>query len=198
MSNFSASISVSLMTAANAALNAAGYGPSNFSVPLYSASVPTFAALHAWGDAVFEAAVAAITGVTITQGTDPIVMTAAAATTKGATWGNDAPLLTGIVNPGLYKDSSGSLWWVIQQYNTATWPDPSAPGLTAIVIKARIPGSIAPWYQTFAADAYKLVNPFTGTGDLCTHNGKTWRVTQGDGSGNNVWEPGGFGWTEVA
>ena len=28
-------------------------------------------------------------------------------------------------------------------------------------------------------------------------NGFTWKVTQADGSGNNVWEPGVFGWTKV-
>ena len=27
--------------------------------------------------------------------------------------------------------------------------------------------------------------------------GFTWKVTQADGSGNNVWEPGVFGWTKV-
>ena len=27
--------------------------------------------------------------------------------------------------------------------------------------------------------------------------GKTWKVTLADGSGNNVWTPGEYGWTEV-
>ena len=31
---------------------------------------------------------------------------------------------------------------------------------------------------------------------MCTHNGKEWFVSRGDGSGNNIWEPGTFGWTE--
>lgn len=30
-----------------------------------------------------------------------------------------------------------------------------------------------------------------------THNGFTWKVTQADGSGNNVWQPGVYGWTKV-
>jgi hypothetical protein len=34
-------------------------------------------------------------------------------------------------------------------------------------------------------------------GDIVTHNGKTWECTQGDGAGNNSWEPGVYGWTEV-
>ena len=35
-------------------------------------------------------------------------------------------------------------------------------------------------------------------GDIVTHNGKTWECTQGDGAGNNSWEPGVYGWTEKA
>ena len=48
-----------------------------------------------------------------------------------------------------------------------------------------------------ANDAPKPVNPFSGKPDQRTHNGFTWKVTQADGSGNNVWEPGVFGWTKV-
>jgi hypothetical protein len=196
--SFSAAIPASLMQSANSTLAALGYGPGNFSVPAYSGAAPSFALLHSWNDATFQVAVTAISGVTIQQGeSGPDVITIAAAQAVGSTWGNDATLLAGIVSPGLHKDSLGKLWWVIQSYNTATWPDPSAPGLTALVVPARTPGEAVPWYQTFAADAFKLVNPFTGVGDICTHNGKTWRVTQADGSGNNVWAPGVFGWTEI-
>lgn len=46
-------------------------------------------------------------------------------------------------------------------------------------------------------DAYKLVNPFNGKPDQCTYGGFTWKVTQADGSGNNIWEPGVYGWTKV-
>lgn len=198
MGGFSAVIATASIAEANATLSAAGFGSNNFSVPGYSSGVlPTFATFHAWDDPVFDAAVSAISGVTISRGNDPLSVVAAALTTRSAKWGATAPLLTGVVNPGLYKDSADKLWWVIQSYNTATWPDPAAPGLTAIVVPARTPGVAVPWYQTFAADAFKLVNPFTGAGDICTYNGKTWRVTQADGSGNNVWEPGVYGWTEV-
>jgi hypothetical protein len=124
------------------------------------------------------------------------VITIAAAHAVGSTWGNDATLLAGIVSPGLHKDSLGKLWWVIQSYNTATYPDPTI--IPALIRRARIPGEVQAWVQPIDQyDAYKLINPFTGTGDVCTYNGKTWRVTQADGSGNNVWEPGVFGWTEV-
>lgn len=195
-SNFSASIPVADMQEANTALEEAGHGPDNFSVPAYSGPSPTVALLHAWGDPEFEAAVAAIPNVTITQGSDPIAMTSAAATAKNSAWANDAKPLTGNVTPGLYKDAAGVLWWVIQPYDTVVWPDPTL--IPALVRQAKIPGEVLPWVQPIDQyDAYKLVNTFTGQPDRCTHNGSEWVVTQADGAGNNVWEPGVFGWEVV-
>ena len=125
MSNFSASISVANMAAANATLagtqqNPTGWGPNNFSVPAYAGPSPTAALLHCWDNPAFEAAVRAIPNVTVINGSDPATATKDAATAKGATWGNDAKPLTGTVTPGLYKDTAGVLWWVIQGYNTAS------------------------------------------------------------------------------
>lgn len=172
------------------------YGPNNFSIPAYAGPSPSVALLHAWGDAEFEAAVASIPGVTITQGTDPVASTSIAAEAAGATWGSDALPLTGTVIPGLYVDSENVLWWVIQSYDTAVYPAPIL--LPALIRMAKIPGEAPPWVQPLDQfDAYKLVNPFTGEGDLCMHGGFTWQVTQADGSGNNVWEPGVFGWTQT-
>ncbi len=194
MSNFSASIPVADMQAANAELEELGHGPNNFSVPAYAGPSPSAGLLHAWGDPVFEAAVAAIDGVVINQGEDPAQTTTDAASAAGATWGQDALPLTGTVTPGLYVDANNVLWWVIQSYNTAVYPDPAL--IPALIRLAKIPGESLPWVQPIDQyDAYKLVNPFTGEGDLCTHNGSNWQVTQADGSGNNVWEPGVFGWT---
>lgn len=193
MSNFSASNFAASMESVNAELEAVGFGPGNFSVPAYAGPSPAIALLHAWGDPVFEAAVAAIPGVTITQGDDPIDMTTAAADGAGATWGQDAAPLAGTVSPGLYVDAEGVLWWVIQTYNTAVYPDPIA--IPALIRRAKIPGEVLPWVQPLDQyDAYKLANPFTGEPDQCTHNGQTWTVIAADGSGNNVWEPGVFGW----
>lgn len=184
------------MQAANATLEAAGHGPNNFSVPSYAGPSPSVALLHAWGDPVFEAAVAAIAGVTITQGDDPIAMTSEAATVAGSTWAKDAKPLTGTVTPGLYVDADGILWWVIQQYDTAVYPEPVL--IPALIRLAKIPGEALPWQQPLDQfDAYKLVNPFTGEGDYSLHNGRTWQVTQADGAGNNVWEPGVYGWTDI-
>lgn len=203
MSNFSASIPVANMQAANDLLNNTAqtpgkksYGPHNFSVPAYGGPSPTVALLHAWGDAEFEAAVAAIANVTITQGTDPAAMTTAAAAAKNSTWGSDAKPLTGTVTPGLYKDAAGVLWWVIQTYDTATYPDPIL--IPALIREAKVPGSVKPWQQPLDQyDAYKLVNPFTGEPDQCLHNGQQWEVVQADGAGNNIWEPGVFGWVMI-
>lgn len=203
-SNFSASIPAAQMQAANAflegtdgdPLNTNRYGPSNFSVAAYAGPSPSVALLHAWGDPEFEAAVASIPNVTITQGTDPVAMTTAAATAKSAKWGSDAKPLTGTVTPGLYVDASNVLWWVIQSYNTATYPNPAI--IPALIRQAKVPGKKLPWVQPLDQyDAYKLVNPFTGEGDRCTHEGFTWKVTQADGAGNNVYAPGVYGWQVV-
>ena len=196
MSNFSASIPAANMQAANAELEEAGHGPNNFSVPSYAGPSPSVALLHAWGDPVFEAAVAAIPNVTIKQGTDPAATTKEAAAAKNSTWGNDAKPLTGTVTPGLYRDTKNVLWWVIQSYNTATYPNPLV--IPALIRVAKIPGEALPWQQPLDQyDAYKLVNPFTGEGDYSLHKGVKWQVTAADGSGNNVWEPGVFGWSNI-
>ena len=203
MSNFSASIPAANMQAANDLLNNTAqtpgkksYGPGNFSVPAYAGPTASVALPHAWGDPAFEAAVASIPGVSIEQGTDPIAMTTEAAEAAGSTWGQDAKPLTGVVTPGLYKDENDTLRWVLQKYDTAVYPKPVL--IPALIRIAKIPGEALPWQQPLDQyDAYKLVNPFTGEGDYSLHNGDKWQVTRADGSGNNVWEPGVFGWTAV-
>ena len=210
--SFTAIIPVASMAAANAFLENAervagrgSWGQGNFSVPAYAGSAPTHALFHSWDIAGFREDVAKIVGVVIKDSnpTDPEVPapTTPEATTKeaaaavGATWGQDAKPLAGTVTPGLYKNSDG-LWWVIQGYNTATYPDPLL--IPALIIPARIPGEAAAWKQpTNQYDAYKLLDPFTGLPDRCTYQGKTWVVTLADGAGNNTWPPGVYGWTEV-
>ena len=191
--NFSASIPVANLQAANTFLEEEGFGPNNFSVPSYAGPSPAYGLLHAWSDAAFEAAVASIPNVVIQQGlADPIITTSALA----GEWSSDAKPLTGAVTPGLYRDDENVLWWVIQSYDTAIYPDPTT--IPALIRRAKQPGVAQPWVQPLdALDAYKLVNAFTGQPDTCTHNGNTWEVTQADGSGNNVWEPGVFGWTQI-
>jgi len=197
-------VPVAQMTAANTALEEAGFGPRNFTVAAYGATGITHAALHAWEDAAFRAALEEIHEVTILEPdegeelpTDPIAITQSLIESQGAQWGANAPPLVGNVTAGtLYRHTDDSLWSVIQNYNADTYPDPEA--IPALVRRARRPGVAEPWTQPLdSLDAYKLVNPFTGKGDLCTYAGKTWRVSQADGAGNNVWTPGQFGWIQV-
>lgn len=197
MSNFSASVPVANMQSANAVLEEAGYGPNNFSVPAYAGPSPTVALLHAWGDPAFETAVLALPGVIVQQTLDdPVGSTSEAADLSGAQWSADAQLLEGLVYPGLYRDLANVLWWVIQPYDTTVYPDPLL--IPALIREAKVPGSVLPWQQPIDQyDAYKLVNPFTGLPDQCLHSGQQWKVSQADGAGNNIWEPGVFGWVTV-
>jgi hypothetical protein len=196
MSNFSAIIPVAEMGQANASLEAQGYGPNNFSIPAFDSARPGFALFHAWSDPAFRTAVELLPNVIITSGEEtPAGNVTAACNEVGATWAQDALPLTGVVTPGLYYYTDDSMWWVIQQYDTAIWPDPYAPGLQALVVPARMPGVITVWVQPINQfTAYYLVNPFTGLPDEVTHNVQTWVVDQADGAGFNIWEPGVFGW----
>ena len=69
------------------------------------------------------------------------------------------------------------------------WNPADAPSLWAKVLIPD-PDVIPEWEQPDSTNAYKL-------GDKVTHNGKTWVCTEVDGAGNNTWEPGVYGWTEV-
>lgn len=207
-------IPVASMLSANTALQTAGYGPRNFSVAAYSGPSPSHAALHTWGDAAFKAAVRAIPGVVFDDladapppdpqnpvPTDPVSRTRALIAGRGAKWGAQAPMLPtsgNAVANTLYKYGTDELWWCIQTFNRTTFSAPPAT-YPALIRRARVPGAIKPWVQPIDQfDAYKLVNPFTGLPDQATHNGQTWRVSQADGAGNNVWAPGAFGWVVVA
>ena len=201
MTSFCAIIPVANMAAANATLegtaqNPTGFGPNNFSVPSYAGPNPSFASLHSWNDAVFENAVKAIPGVQWEQSEgDPAVRTTALMASFGAQWSADAPPLVGQVTPGLYTHD-GKLWWVVQAYNADVYDDPYI--IPALVVQARVPGEVTVWVQPLNQyDAYYLHNPFTGLPDQVTHNGKQWYVSQGDGAGLNIWEPGVFGWLQV-
>ena len=206
--NFAGYVSTADLQAANNFLEEEGFGPDCFSVPVYDGPTATGAMFHCWSDAAFQAVVETIPGVVLTfpddlpppvpgdpapTDADPATLVIVGADNEGHQWGSDAPLLTGNVTPGLYKDDEGVLWWVIQAYDTTTFPDPTI--IPALIRLAKIPGEALPWVQPLDQfDAYKLVNPFTGEGDMCTHLGDTWVVTQADGAGNNIWEPGVFGW----
>jgi len=223
-----ATIPVANMAAANAELEAKGFGPRNFSIPAYTGTAPTHACLHCGGRVAdasgneeypgthnFIATIKALPNVTVYDPSDlpppadpenpePVAQGPAervqATLPAGAQWAKTKQPLEGqITAGGLYYTLDGeveTLWWAIQSYDSAVWPDPTV--IPALIRRAKVPGQVEPWVQPIDQfDAYKLVNPFTGQPDRVTHNGQTWEVTQADGAGNNVWEPGVFGWTQV-
>lgn len=75
---------------------------------------------------------------------------------------------------------------LIEHTAQETWTPDVSPSLWARVL---IPDEtvIPAWAQPDSTNAYSA-------GDKVTHNGKTW-VSDVD---SNVWEPGVYGWTEVA
>ena len=198
-------IPVANLISANAVLAGLGHGENCFSVPAYGNTGPTHAALHAWDDPVFAAHVKALPGVVTEESSgDPVSRTEALIDAQGAKWGAQAPMLptSGTVTAGtLYQyaepDESVTIWSVIQSFSrTAYSAHPST--YPALIRRVRNPRSVEPWQQPIDQyDAYRAINPFTGQPDQVTHNGETWYVTSVDGSGNNVWEPGVFGWTIV-
>jgi len=198
--NLVAIIPAQYLLATNAALATQGFGPSNFSVQCFESGRASHAALHAWHDAAFEAAVTALPHVAYDIGTgDPVAHTRSLIDAQGAKWDADAAELpnTGNVTAGSLCRYGESLWYVIQTHNRSTYGGDPAQ-YPALMRRARRPGVAEPWTQPLdSLDAYKLVNPFTGEGDLCTYAGKTRRVSQADGAGNNVWTPGQFGWIQM-
>ena len=204
----SAVVSLADLGRANALLESWGFGPRNFSRPVYSSgTAPTHATLHAWGGASFINAVKSLADGSWADPSDPLAVewseTGAApsdrvsnalATVSGR-WAGSAQKLTGVVTPGLYLHE-GDYWWVISEYNTSIWSNPR--DIPNLIRRARVPGRVEPWSQLLDQfDAYKLVNPFTGRPDRVMHKGQTWEVSRADAAGNNVWEPGVFGWIAV-
>lgn len=79
----------------------------------------------------------------------------------------------------------GTLYKCVQAHTSqADWTPPATPALWTAVSLDEYPAWVQP---TGAHDAY-------GKGDKVTHNGKRW-TSDVD---NNTWEPGVYGWTEVA
>ena len=88
---------------------------------------------------------------------------------------------------GQRVQDDGTLYTVLQTHTSQPdWKPAAAPSLFAKVLIPD-PTVIPEWEQP------ESTNPYA-KGDKVTHNGKTW-VSDIDG---NVWEPGVYGWTEVA
>lgn len=81
----------------------------------------------------------------------------------------------------------GALYRCLQAHAAQeTWTPVAAPSLWAKVL---IPDedAIPAWQRPESTNPYQI-------GDKVTHNGKTWICT----AANNVWEPGVYGWDEIA
>lgn len=191
-------VPVAQMAAANTALQTAGFGPRNFSVAAFGATGASHAALHAWNDAAFAPAVKALPGVVWDESDgDPITLTADLIADQNVRWGAQAPPLPteGPIATGDLYSEGGLLWYVITGFDRTTFPLPPVT-YPALLARFAPPGQVVDWWQPLTQfDAPKLLNPFTGLPDRRKHLGQTWVVTQADGAGNNVWEPGVFGWT---
>lgn len=82
---------------------------------------------------------------------------------------------------------NGVLYKVLQDHTSQpTWTPTDAPSLFAKVLIPD-PTVIPEWEQPESTNPYQV-------GDKVTHNGKTWVCN----TPNCVWEPGVYGWDEVA
>ena len=108
---------------------------------------------------------------------------AIAATCLHPKWSGDSVQYTA----GQRVQDDGILYTVLQAHTSQPgWKPADAPSLFAKVLIPD-PTVIPEWEQP------ESTNPYA-KGDKVAHNGKTW-VSDIDG---NVWEPGVYGWTEVA
>ena len=88
---------------------------------------------------------------------------------------------------GQRVQDDGTLYTVLQTHTSQPdWKPAAAPSLFAKVLIPD-PTVVPEWEQPDSTNPYSK-------GDKVAHNGKTW-VSDIDG---NVWEPGVYGWTEVA
>lgn len=88
---------------------------------------------------------------------------------------------------GQRVQDDGVLYTVLQAHTSQPdWKPTAAPSLFAKVLIPD-PSVVPEWVQPDSTNPYMK-------GDKVKHNGKTW-VSDIDG---NVWEPGVYGWTEVA
>jgi len=198
--SFTVTIPFANIDAANASLQASGWGPQNFRTPIYTTTVaPAFATLeHIGNDAAFQAACAALAGAVVRTSGSLVANMAGTVAAVSGRWGTNAPLLQGNVTPGLYRAipaDGGGLWLVIQAFDRAVFGQ-ALSTLASLVRKARTPGAIEPWVQPIDAfDAYFTRNKFTGQPDRVTHLGRIQRSAVADPT-PNVWAPDGAEWVD--
>ncbi len=180
---FSATVSADQAEAANAALEAAGFGPGNFSVPLRAASGPSDRGAVKVGlqclahIPAFRAAVgtlesqSATSSVQIMDGAMLQITFPAQVAAEALEWSDPTFWFQNPVMTGHQRTHGGKLWESLIDFNV--WEPPV--GWREIVSEG-YPAWVQP---TGAHDAYAI-------GARVTHLGQTWQSnTQA-----NVWEPG--------
>lgn len=190
-------IPVANLASANAALQSAGWGPNNFSVPAYAGGNPTHAACHAWGPTSLIALIKAQTGVVANEGNGEPATRLRTLLSGVAQWGDDAPALPTSGNAlanTLYRYGD-ELWWCIQTFSRTTFNLPPAT-YPALIRRSRMPGEVLPWVQPIDQfDAYYTKNRFNGLPDRAIFNGRIYRSVVADPT-PNVWQPGGAEWAD--
>lgn len=163
--SFSATIPVAQVESANAALEAAGFGPNNFSTPLRTGTAEaTHAGLHCIANyPAFRAAVAAIANVQITDGAALATTFAEHCTTQALEWTDPTNWQQNPVMTGDIRSFGGRDYRSLIDYNV--WPT------SYRALWEDLGGSVEAWVQpTGAHDAYPL-------NAVVTHNGVTYRST---------------------
>lgn len=116
-------------------------------------------------------------------------------------WAATIPALpaTGTVTQGYYRYGDEICYVIQPSFSRTTWGgDPFQAGYESLCRLFRNPWRVYPWKQPIDQyDAWKTANAITGAADQCIFGGHLWQVAEGDGGGNNVWQPGVFGWTDI-
>lgn len=203
MANFSASIPVALVEAANAHLDSLGFGPNNFSIPASADGVAaTHAGFHCWHDAPFRQAIQTMVdsgeypGLTVTDagqmvgapGNEVFVVQSGPpnfadhCAEQALEWVSQAD--TWHENPIMIDDErtfDGKMWRSLIDFNV--WAPPI--GWREVVAEG-YPAWVQP---TGAHDAYKI-------GDRVSFNGANYESK----INANVWSPAVYpaGWMQIA
>jgi hypothetical protein len=84
----------------------------------------------------------------------------------------------------------GEIYQPLQKHTAQSdWTPDVVPALFREIGKPT-PSGYPAWEQRYAAPYYRK-------GDRVAHNGQNWQCTAADANGNNVWEPGVYGWTVI-
>jgi hypothetical protein len=178
---FSAIIPVGQMDAANAALEAQGFGPGNFSVALRApgAAEASHAGLNSQGyPQGFWAAVLALPGVSVRDAASGGVEFDAHVESEALEWSDPTNWTENPVMTGDERTFDGKLWVSLVDFNV--WQPP-------VNWREVVTDGYPAWVQpTGAVDAYPL-------GFRVRHVDQNWQSN----TPANVWEPGVFGWDGI-